>query len=122
MTDPATRLTRPPRYVAGMVTRIHKMARRRLFLREHREAKGISATAVAGRMEIERESVLRLEREPRRVTPDKQAAYAHALGIEPEDLWRPPGTPSVDGLIQSAPADVQEMVLDVVRRMVGKAS
>lgn len=105
-----------------MVTRIHKMARRRLFLREHRKAKGISAEAIAGRMEIERESVLRLEREPHRVTPDKQAAYAHALGIEPEDLWRPPGAVSVDSLIQTAPPDVQAMVVDIVKRMVGKAS
>jgi hypothetical protein len=107
-----------------MVTRIHKMAPRRLFLREHRKAKGISAEQVAGRMDppMERESLLRLEREPQRCTPDKQASYAHALGMQPEDLWRPPGTPSVDGLIMSAPADVQEMVVDIVKRMVGKAS
>jgi transcriptional regulator with XRE-family HTH domain len=98
------------------------MARRRLFLREHRKAKGISAEQVAGRMEIERESLLRLERELHRVTPDKQAAYAHALGIEPEDLWRPPGTPSLDGMVHDASPDVRAMVADIVRRMVGKAS
>lgn len=111
-------------YATGMVTRIHKMARRRLFLREHRKAKGLSADAVAGRMDppMERESLLRLERELHRVNPDKQASYAHALGMQPEDLWRPPGTPSLDAMVHDAPADVQAMVADIVRRMVGKAS
>ena len=73
-------------YVAGMVTR-----RRRLFLKEHRKAKGVSAAAMADRLGIERESIYRLEREAMtRLNGEKQAAYARALGIEPEDLWRPP--------------------------------
>ena len=63
-------------YAAGMVTRIHRGARRRLFLREHRQAKKISAETMAGRLGIERESVYRLERETWRVNPEKQAAYA----------------------------------------------
>lgn len=104
-----------------MVTRIHKMAPRRLFLREHRKAKGVSAETMAGRLDMERESVLRLEREPQRANPEKQAAYAAALELEPEELWRPPGTPSVDAMIHNAPEDVQKMVVDVVRRMIGRA-
>src|SRR5437870_5021128 len=77
-------------YVAAMVTRIHKSARRRLFLKEHREAKGVSAEQMAGRLGIERESVYRLEREAfTRLNPEKQAAYAAALDLEPESLWRP---------------------------------
>jgi transcriptional regulator with XRE-family HTH domain len=105
-----------------MVTRIHKMARRRLFLREHRKAKGVSAEAMAGRLGIERESLLRLERELHRVNSEKQAAYAHALDMEPEDLWRPPGNPSIDAMVHDAPENVRSMVVDIVRRMVGKAS
>lgn len=101
-----------------MVTRIHKYGPRRLFLREHRKAKEISAETLAGRLGIERESVLRLEREPHRMTPDKQAAYAHALDLEPEDLWRPPGRPSLDGMVQGTPDTVQEMAADIVRRLV----
>lgn len=101
-----------------MVTRIRKSARKRLFLKEHRESREISASVMAGRLGIERESVYRLEREQWRVTADKQAAYADALGIEPEDLWRPPGHPSLDSMVKGMPADVQEMAADIVRRLV----
>lgn len=105
-------------YVTGMVTKIHKHGPRRLFLKEHREAKGLSAEAMAGRLGIERESLYRLEREPRRVNSEKQAAYAAALQIEPEALWRPPGTHSLDGMVADAPKEVQEMAIDIVSRLV----
>lgn len=109
-------------YVATMVTRIrHKQPRRRLFLREHRKAKGVSAETMAGRLDIERESVLRLEREPWRVNSEKQAEYASALGVEPEALWRPPGVPSLDELVAGASKDVQDMALDIVSRLVKRA-
>jgi transcriptional regulator with XRE-family HTH domain len=63
---------------------------RRLFLTEHREAKGISAEAMAGRLGIARESVYRIERDPWRLNGRKQLAYATALQIKPEDLWNSP--------------------------------
>lgn len=103
-----------------MVTRIHKSVRRRLFLKEHREAKGISAEYMAGRLGIERESVYRLEREHWRMNPEKQIGYADALGIEPEDLWRPPGTPSLDALVSNAPEELKIMAADIVRRLVNR--
>jgi transcriptional regulator with XRE-family HTH domain len=106
--------------VASVVTRIHKHARRRLFLKEHREAKGISAEAMGGRLGIERESVYRLEREPWRVKSETQLAYAEALDIEPEDLWRSPETPSVDALLTQASPEMKEMAADIVRRLVAK--
>lgn len=105
-----------PAIVAGMVTR-PKRQKRKLFLKEHREAQGISATLMGEKLGIERESVYRLEREPWRVNSEKQAEYAHALGLEPEDLWRAPGTPSLDAMVQSAPDDVRRMAADIVRRL-----
>lgn len=105
-------------YVAGMVTKIHRSAPKRLFLKEHREAKGISAEQMAGRLDITRESLYRLEREPRRVNSEKQAAYAEALQIEPADLWSHPGTPSLDALVSSAPQELRAMAADIVRRLV----
>lgn len=103
-----------------MVTRIHKHAPRRLFLREHRKAKGISAETMAGRLGIERESLYRLEREQKRLNAEKQAAYASALGIEPEELWSPPGTPSLDALVRFEPDNVRRMAADIVSRLVAK--
>ena len=101
-----------------MVTR-PKHAKRRLFLKEHREAADVSASLMGERLGIERESVYRLEREPWRVNSEKQAEYAHALGLEPEDLWRAPGTPSLDAMVSSASDDVKAMAADIVRRLIG---
>jgi transcriptional regulator with XRE-family HTH domain len=103
-----------PNYDADMVTRIYAGRKRRLFLKEHREAKKVSAETLAGRLEIDRVSVHRWEREPNRLTPDKQAAYAHALGLEPEDLWRPPEQPSVDALLAQASDDLRRKAAEMV--------
>ena len=104
-----------------MVTRIHKQAPRRLYLREHRRAKGVSAEVMAKRLGIERESVLRLEREPQRVNSEKQAAYALALQIEPEDLWRPPGAGSLDAMVHGATDELRATAADIVKRLVSRA-
>ena len=107
-------------YSTGMVTRIHKGAAKRLFLREHREAAGMSAETMAGRLEIDRISVYRLERKRwGLVKSETLAAYAAALNIEPEDLWRPPGTrPSLDSIAKNAPDDVRQLAADIVSRLV----
>lgn len=120
VTEPVLTMAAADGYVAAMVTRIHKSARRRLFLKEHREAKHVSAEAMAGRLGIERESVYRLEREAlTRLSAGKQAAYADALGIEPERLWRPPGgPPSLDAMVATAPDEIKLMAADIVRRLV----
>lgn len=104
--------------VAGMVTRPKQRVRRRLFLKEHRKAKEVSASEMGERLGIERESVYRLERNYSGVSSEKQADYAHALGLEPEDLWRPPGEPSLDAIVSQAPDDMKVMAADIVRRLV----
>jgi DNA-binding XRE family transcriptional regulator len=104
--------------VTSVVAHIRKPSRRRLFLKEHREHHDISATDMAERLHIERESVYRLEREPWRVNSEKQAQWARVLGIEPEDLWRPPGPPSLDGLLANQPEEMRNMIADIVKRMI----
>lgn len=99
-----------------MATR-KKQVGRRLFLREHREAKGISAADMGERLGMERESVYRLENKYWGVSSQKQAAYAEALGLTPEDLWRKPDDPSLDAIVSKAPADVQETVQNLIRRL-----
>jgi hypothetical protein len=75
---------------------------------------------MAERMDMERESLLRLEREAQtRCTPEKQVQYAEALGIEPAALWRPPGAPSVDSLLSGADEPTRAMAADIVARLVG---
>jgi DNA-binding XRE family transcriptional regulator len=106
--------------VAAMAT--PAKSKPRLFLKEHREAKKVSASVMGKALGIERESVYRLEREQWRMDPDKQVAYALALGMEPQELWHPPATkpakPSLDSLVESAPQAVRDMAEDIVRRLV----
>jgi len=97
---------------------VTKRAKRKLFLKENREAQGVSASVMGEKLGIERESVYRLEREPWRVNSDKQAEYANALGLEPEDLWRAPGAISLDAIVKSKPDDFKAMAADILRRMV----
>jgi transcriptional regulator with XRE-family HTH domain len=107
------------RYDASMVTLIrHKAAWRRLYLKEHREHRGITPEQMAGRLGIDRVSVHRWEREQQRMNPAKQLAYAEALGIEPSALWRPPDTPSVDELLANAPADLRRKAAEMVAILV----
>lgn len=110
------------RYATGMVTRIRKGARPRVFLREWRKHKGLDAVKLAGRLGIERESYYRLEREPQRINLGELEALADALGIEPASLWHPPTSPSLDAEVAGAPQEVRDTAFDIVRRLVGKAS
>ncbi len=68
--------------MAAMVTRNGTHPPCPLFLKEHREAKGVSAPAMAKRLGITRESVYRLEREPKRVNPVKQVQMGRSVGYE----------------------------------------
>lgn len=102
----------------GMVTRIHKANKGRLFLKEHRVAKKVSAKDMAGRLGIERESVYRIEREPQRVDSGRQIQWADALGISPARLWSPPGAISLDEIAAPATDDVRAMAADIVQRLV----
>ncbi len=106
-----------------MVTEIHKFGPRRLYLREHRKAKGVSAKDMSGRVGIERESVYRWEREPWRLDEADQANYAHALQLEPEDdLWRPPSAhppePSLDDMVAEVPEDVRDMARGMAEEII----
>jgi transcriptional regulator with XRE-family HTH domain len=105
--------------VATMVTRIYQNRKGRLYLREHRKAKGVSAAAMAGRIGMARESVLRMEKRAT-AKEDQKAAYAAALDIPVEDLSRPPGLPSLDALVANEPPEFQIMAFDIVKRLVAK--
>ena len=70
------------------------------------------------RLGMERESIYRLESKHWGVSSQKQAAYAEALGLEPEELWRLPDNPSLDHIISRAPEDIQESVQKILRRLV----
>jgi hypothetical protein len=107
-----------------MVTGIYEKRLRRLFIKDWQEHWQLSAEVMASRLGIERESYYRLLREPHRLNTDKLAQLADAMGhhMEPQDFYRPPTRPSVDAMLEDVPEAVRETAVDIVRRLVGKAS
>lgn len=97
--------------------------RRHLYLTQWRESRGLSVETMAGRIGISRQSVYRWETEQWRMDPEKQAAYAAALGddVKPEQLWRMPDkAPSIDAMLADQPEELKETAADIVRRLVRK--
>ena len=90
-----------------MVTRIGPRKARRLFILEWMEHRGISDEQMAGRIGVARETVTRWRTHQHRLNPEKIAALAHALDIEPEELWRPPGGVSLNQLVKDAPDELK---------------
>lgn len=89
----------------------------KIYLSEWMEFRGLSDAQMAGRLDISRETVWKWQREQKRLDPDKMAALAHALDIEPEELWRPPQRRSLDALVKDAPDDIRDVAYDVVSRL-----
>lgn len=130
--DPA-----PYSIVAGMVTRrkvpISKstpkptqVLRMKLFIREWRKHMNVSAVDCAEALDIERESYLRLEREPWRITVGELDVIAEAIGIKTSQLRFPPPAKgqepqeSLDDLLEDAPDNVRQMAFAAIRGMLGK--
>lgn len=109
--------------VAGMVTRIRQGAKAHLYIKEWREFRNMSGERLAGLLEVDRTAIWRWETGKRRPNPEQQAAIAHAMGIEPADLWRLPATrPSLDALMKDAPDDIFDAVAEMARRLTRRAS
>lgn len=105
-----------------MVTRIGKGRRFRLYIKEHMDAKGLSDERAANRIGVARETVYRWRVEQHRLNPEKIALLASACGIEPEEFYRPPGERSLDALVKNATPEQKQMAVDIIERVVKKAS
>ena len=87
---------------------------------------GVSAVDCAIALDIERESYLRLEREPWRITISELDIIASVIGAKASQLRFPPpqegqqARVSLDELIEDAPENVQQMAIAAIRGMVGK--
>jgi transcriptional regulator with XRE-family HTH domain len=103
-----------------MVTRIGQRRRGHLYIKEWMDLRGLSDERLAQRLEVGRETVWRWRVEQHRLNPEKIAALASALDIEPEELWRLPSRPSLDAIIKDAPDELQATAADIVRRLVAK--
>ena len=109
--------------ITSMVTRIRKGARAHLYITEWFEDRGLNDEQVANRLDppVDRATVFRWRKEQHRLNPEKIGKLALALDLEPHELWRPPGRPSLDAIVAGSSEEVQDMAADIVRRMVGKS-
>jgi transcriptional regulator with XRE-family HTH domain len=103
-----------------MATRIGRKAQAHLYIREWLDFRGLSDEKAASRLGIDRTTVWKWRTQPRRLTRDKIESLAVLLDIEPEELYRPPNRPSLDAMVKDAPEDIQDMAVDIVRRLVGR--
>lgn len=83
---------------------------------------GVSDEVMAGRIGVSRETVWKRYTEQRRLDPGKIQEFADALEMHPSELLYPPGTPSLDAIMEGADSDQRNMAADIVRRMMNKAS
>lgn len=105
-----------------MVTRIGRLKEAHLYLAEWREHLRLRLDDVAGRLGVARNTVWRWENEQKRLDPYKIKAYANALGLEPEDLWRPPPNRSIDGMLKNASPEVRATASDIIATLTKRAS
>lgn len=105
-----------------MVTRIRRGARLHYYIKEHMDRLGVSDEVMAGRIGVSRETVWKRYTEQRRLDPGKIQEFADALEMHPSELLYPPGTPSLDAIIEGADSAQRNMAADIVRRMMNKAS
>lgn len=112
------------RYDPRMVTKPRPPAkpqtRRRLYIAEWMAKFELSDQALGDIMGLPRQTIYRWRTQHHRVTPDKQAAIAEAIGIEPEQLWRPPGRRSIDAMLAKATPEQLDDAADFVERFVLK--
>ncbi len=100
---------------------IRKGARLHYYIREHIEAKGLNGDKVAARMGLSsRASVWKLDKEQHRLSPEKVARVADALGMHPNELLFPPGVPSLDAVAADATPEQRELAFDLVKRIMGR--
>ena len=98
---------------------IRRGVRGHLYIEEWFQERGLNDEKVGNRIGVDRATVFRWRKEQHRLNPQKIAALAEALNLEPEELWRPPARRSLDALVKDASDEVVEMAFDVVKRMAG---
>jgi transcriptional regulator with XRE-family HTH domain len=100
-------------------TKIRKGARLHYYIKEWINHLGLSDQDVAHRMGLaSRTSVWKLYTEQNRLSPERVAQIADALGRHPNELLFPPEVPSLDAIAEGAtPEQRAAMVVDIARRL-----
>lgn len=86
-----------------------------------RKKKKVTQERLCERLEIEQSTLSRWETGKTPMTLEMAHAYAEAIGIEPEDLWRHPDTPISELVLldRRLDAKARARVVAVVKAMLG---
>lgn len=98
-----------------MPVRIGPKRRRRIFLAEWREDRGLTQEQLANRLETTAMTISRWERQIVLLTTDAMDAVAEALGIEPEDLYHHPDRPSPNQLLRGQSAEIESQAISIIK-------
>jgi transcriptional regulator with XRE-family HTH domain len=101
-----------------MPAKIYPRRRRKVYLAEWRQAKGLSQKQLADRLESDVMTVSRWELGKTAISTDALAALAEALGgdlMEPEDLYHHPDAPTPNQLLRDQPPDVVENAMKMLK-------
>lgn len=106
-----------------MVTKARRAgAAKQLYIDEWMSHLGLNDDTLAEKIGTNRVTMWRWRSEQNRLNPLKIARIAKGMGIAPEDLWRPPGRPSLDSLVKEADDETVQRAADVVRIMLKTGS
>src|SRR5258708_1138856 len=106
--------------IAIMATRIGQRRRAHLYIKEWMDHRDLSDEQVANRLGLPRETIWPWRKEQHRVNPEKLAALAGALDMEPQEFCRPPSQPSLDAMVAGETVGIQQMAADIVRRLIAR--
>ena len=87
------------------------------YLREWRQAKGLTLEELARRLDTSKGVISRYETFQRNLTVELQFQLADALGIWVGQLFLPPDQLSVDALLVGAPKEVWDEIGAIAKRI-----
>jgi transcriptional regulator with XRE-family HTH domain len=102
--------------------RIGPRRARRIYLQEWRENRGLTQKQLGDRVGVADMTISRWERGSALLSTKVMDALAEALGIEPQDLYRHPETPSADALLRDQSVEIRDQaiaIIEAIRRKSG---
>lgn len=87
---------------------------RRLYIAQWRDHRGMTQEQLANRLKTTSMTISRWERGAVALNTTVMSELADALGIEPEDLYHHPDTPSPNALLRGQPADVLDQAIRII--------
>jgi transcriptional regulator with XRE-family HTH domain len=97
-----------------MPARIAARRVRRLYIMQWREHRGMTQEQLADRLGTTSMTVSRWERGAVALNTTVMSELADALGIEPEDLYHHPDSPSPNALLRGQPREVLDQAIRII--------